>query len=149
MKKNEIDTYFKQVGLRPTPVRFAVLKFLLNRNRPCSHQEILENSAVAQFNRVTVYRTLESFLSSNIVHRVQGHDGVWRFCSNFSQENSAGCSGNHLHFSCLECSQIFCLPEIKLPWIDAPKDHEIYSKQLVVYGRCKDCIKKSKKIKKK
>lgn len=148
MKASEINDRLEKLSIRPTPVRIAVFKFLFSSKRPCSHQEILANSEVAQFNRVTVYRTLDLFLSSNILHRVQGADGVWRFCTNHSSD-STECSGNHVHFSCLECSQVFCLPEIKLPWVETPKGHEIYSKQLVVYGKCKDCIKKSKNIKKK
>jgi Fur family ferric uptake transcriptional regulator/Fur family zinc uptake transcriptional regulator len=114
-----------------------VLELLARADRPLSHQEITSDPQVRSLNRVTLYRTLSALQKAGLLHRVKGVDGVWRFCGN--RERAGRCAGNHVHFLCLACNQMSCLPEQPLPWIDPPEGAEVFGKQLVVYGRCAAC----------
>ena len=111
---------------------------MLNQvDRPLSHQEIASNPETRRLDRVTLYRTLTTLQKAGLLHRVQGIDGVWRFRGH--RAHSGKCGGNHIHFLCLECSRMTCLPEQPLPWVKEPVGAEVFGKQPVVYGRCGEC----------
>jgi Fur family ferric uptake transcriptional regulator len=136
----------KTNGLRRTAAREAILRLLTSAGRPLSHQDILKRrKGTGSFDRVTVYRTLETLQEAGLLHRIQGMDGTWRFCRH-RNESPANCAGNHIHFLCSRCDQMSCLPEQPLPWISAPAGATIQSKQLVVHGRCAACVAKEKDI---
>jgi Fur family transcriptional regulator, ferric uptake regulator len=137
---------FRENGLRRTAAREAILRLLGDAGRPLSHQEIVkEGKGELHFDRVTVYRTLETLQKIGLLHRIQGMDGNWRFCMH-SFEPSGECAGNHIHFLCSKCDQMSCLPEQPLPWVTAPAGAIIQSKQLVVHGLCAACVGKEKVI---
>jgi Fur family transcriptional regulator, ferric uptake regulator len=134
----------KKSGLRRTGAREAILQLLTDAGRPLSHQDILKKGkGVTYFDRVTVYRTLETLQKAGLLHRIQGMDGTWRFCRH-KYEIPGKCAGNHIHFLCSTCDQMSCLPEQSLPWISAPAGASIHSKQLVVHGYCAACISRVK-----
>jgi Fur family ferric uptake transcriptional regulator/Fur family zinc uptake transcriptional regulator len=125
-------------------VREQILKVLSSAGRPLSHQDILKlQKGKRGLDRVTVYRTLETLQDVGLLHRIQGTDGVWRFCRH-KQESAGKCGGNHIHFLCSRCNQMTCLQEQPLPWIAAPPGATIHSKQLVVHGHCAACVAKEK-----
>lgn len=127
----------RAAGLRKTRARRAVLEVLSETDRPLSHQEIAGLSKIRVLDRVTLYRTLTTLNQAGLLHRVQGIDGVWRFRGH--RTRSGRCGGNHIHFLCLECHQMSCLPEQRLPWVEEPEGAEVFGKQLLVYGRCGEC----------
>ncbi len=134
----------KSSGLRRTTARESILQLLADARRPLSHQDILKRrKGVESFDRVTVYRTLETLQQAGLIHRIQGTDGAWRFCRH-KTESPEKCAGNHIHFLCSKCNQMSCLPEQPLPWIVAPAGAIIHSKQLVVHGHCAACVSKDK-----
>ena len=114
-----------------------VLELLNRADRPLSHQEIVGTPETRRLDRVTLYRTLTTLQQAGLLHRVQGIDGVWRFRSHHT--HSGKCGGNHIHFLCLECSRMSCLPEQPLPWVKEPAGARVLGKQLVVYGTCREC----------
>jgi Fur family ferric uptake transcriptional regulator len=134
----------KTTGLRRTTAREAILQLLTNAGRPLSHQDILKRrKGTGSFDRVTVYRTLETLQQAGLLHRIQGTDGTWRFCRH-KYESSGKCAGNHIHFLCSKCDRMSCLPEQPLPWVSPPAGASIHSKQLVVHGHCAACVAKEK-----
>lgn len=139
--KTVISDQLKEAGLRRTIVREKILELLNTIGHPLSHQEIISKKAVANFDRVTIYRTLESLQKTGLLHRILGPDGVWRFCAH-ELKNEKKCAGNHIHFFCAECNKMSCMPEMPLPWIDPPNGAIIHSKQLVVHGVCAKCALK-------
>jgi len=128
-------------GLHSTRARRVVLEMLNQVDRPLSHQEITGSPGTRHLDRVTLYRTLTTLQKAGLLHRVQGVDGVWRFRGHHT--HSGKCGGNHIHFLCLECKQMSCLPEQQLPWVKEPAGAEVFGKQLVVYGRCAQCKSRS------
>jgi Fur family transcriptional regulator, ferric uptake regulator len=141
---NTTTLLLKNHGLRRTAAREAILQMLADAGRPLSNQDILQKrKGAGAFDRVTVYRTLETLLDVGLLHRVQGMDGTWRYCRH-KYESPGHCAGNHIHFLCSRCDQMSCLPEQPLPWIAAPEGAKIHSKQLVVHGYCAACVARDK-----
>ncbi len=137
MKTTEL--LLKKNGLRRTAAREAILRLLTNAGRPLSHQDILTRRYVkGSFDRVTVYRTLETLQEAGLLHRIQGTDGTWRYCRH-RYDSPGKCAGNHIHFLCSKCDRMLCLPEQPLPWVIPPPGARIHSKQLVVHGHCAAC----------
>jgi Fur family ferric uptake transcriptional regulator len=124
-------------GLRCTPARDAVLRFLSQKGRPLAHSEIAKARGLATLDRVTLYRTLTALQDAGLVHRVQDQDGAWRFCAHARQ--GKGCPGGHAHFHCTQCGQMRCLTDQALPWISVSDGAQVTGKQLVVYGLCPAC----------
>ena len=81
-------------------------------------------------------------LSVNIVHRVQGPDGVWRFCAH--DREAEGCPGDHPHFLCLECGRMMCIVDQRMARVKVPDGCEVKGKQMVVYGLCPRCAAEKK-----
>jgi len=137
----KLEEMLKKAGLRVTKQRLSVLGLLIEKGIPLSHSEItllLDET----FDRVTLYRTLETLAKSGIVHQVQGLDGAWRFCAHDSE--TKGCPGDHPHFICLKCGRMFCMTDQKMPRVEAPEGTVIKGKQYVIYGTCNECSAKDK-----
>tara|TARA_B100001758_G_scaffold50625_1_gene41138 strand:+ start:24481 stop:24924 length:444 start_codon:yes stop_codon:yes gene_type:complete len=138
---NAIDaqSILSKNGISRTQFRTELLNFFYSSNKSLSVDDILkyfDNS----INRVTVYRSLESFESKGLIHRVPDYNNLKRY--SLCRENE--CSStlhnhNHGHFICYSCNQTFCLEEIKSPDITRLKGFYIQELKLTVEGYCKDC----------
>ena len=130
----------KSANLKVTHLRLAVLDYLVHIGVPVSHADI--QAYIPDIDRVTLYRTLASFVETNIVHQVQGLDGAWRFCSHATDTDKTSCPGNHPHFLCTSCGKMTCLHGQPMSKIDVPDGYEVVGKQFVAYGLCPECIEK-------
>jgi Fur family ferric uptake transcriptional regulator/Fur family zinc uptake transcriptional regulator len=130
----------RRAGVKITPIRLEVLGYLLKTSQPMSHADV--QSALPMLDRVTIYRTLASFVESGIAHQVQGLDGTWHFCAH--NPDTSGCPGNHPHFLCMSCGKMTCLLDQSLPKVDVTEGHIVNGKQLVAYGLCQECAAKGK-----
>ncbi|MDR3354695.1 MAG: transcriptional repressor [Synergistaceae bacterium] len=133
--ENVLKKTLRTAGLKVTPLRIEVLGRLTDAARPLSHSEI--QTMMPDIDRVTLYRTLSSFVDADIAHQVQGLDGMWRFCAHARDESR--CPGNHPHFLCLSCGTMVCLTDQVMPRINVPEGCIVSGKQLVVYGKCQNC----------
>ena len=125
----------KKVGVKITPIRLELMDYLLVTARPLSHADI--QSAFPMLDRVTIYRTLASFVNCGIAHQVQGLDGVWHFCAH--DPDVSGCPGNHPHFLCMSCGKMICLLGQYMPRIEVSEGNVVNGKQFVAYGTCREC----------
>lgn len=132
----------RQAGARATPVRLQVLDCLIGKGYPISHPDLAKLPELEDYDRVTLYRTLNLLRKAGLVHAVQGMDGAWRFCAH--KPDVEGCPGNHPHFLCLSCGCMICLIRQRLPHIEISADMMVQGKQLVVYGRCSVCALREK-----
>jgi Fur family ferric uptake transcriptional regulator/Fur family zinc uptake transcriptional regulator len=103
---------------------------------PLSHAEI--HAKIPDMDRVTLYRTLSTFVDADIAHQVQGLDGMWRFCAH--SRGAGGCPGNHPHFLCTVCGRMTCLLDQSMPRVEVPDECNVHGKQFVAYGICEECL---------
>lgn len=132
--QDDIADMLFSAHLRVTPARTAVLAALRRAGRPLSHADV-EAALPVQLDRVTVYRTLESFVETGLAARTVGADRVGRFA--FLDESVD--HHEHAHFLCDDCGRSVCLPTPVPRPASLPKGFAVTSTDLSFHGHCSDC----------
>ena len=133
-----IDDILKKNQLSVTGSRKKILELFLQSNGALAHSDI-EKKTGEKFDRVTVYRTLQSFLDKGIIHTIPTSDNSIRYalckddCSNGHHHD------NHVHFVCSKCSNTICLDHVTIPAVKLPVGFKASEFQMVVNGICKSC----------
>jgi len=129
-------------GLRNTPVRRALLQILSDRSHAISHAE-LEQHMDGSVDRVTLYRTLNTFEEKGILHKVLDREGTARFALCHDTCSSHHHVDEHLHFHCLQCARVFCLHVAQFPDVSLPPQFQVRQIQLSAEGICPECAAKA------
>jgi Fur family ferric uptake transcriptional regulator len=132
-----IHELLKSHSLRVTSCREAVLDAFLNGDHAISQPE-LEKKFNQQFDRVTLYRTLSSFVDAGLLHRVPDAEGSARFalCTGC---NSKTHTDEHVHFKCNTCGNTHCIDNLKVPSVTAPSGYIFTQTSYLVQGICPLC----------
>jgi Fur family transcriptional regulator, ferric uptake regulator len=133
-----IDELLKQNQLSVTGSRKRILELFLTSNGALAHSDI-EKKTGEKFDRVTVYRTLQTFLEKGIIHTIPTVDNsvLYALCKENCTEGHH--HDNHVHFVCNNCGNTICLDEIRVPQVQLPKGFLPEEVQMVVKGLCKEC----------
>jgi Fur family ferric uptake transcriptional regulator len=123
--------------LRKTDTRLHVLSIFYTHEHAIAHSH-LEKELGNTYDRVTLYRTLNTFEEAGIIHQVPSN-GEARFALCHAHCNHQQHQDQHLHFNCSHCRQTFCLVDVKLPTINDLYDYEIQSITITATGICKKC----------
>jgi Fur family ferric uptake transcriptional regulator len=129
----------KSFDLRNTEARILILDEFLKCHFALS-QVNLEDVLGENIDRVTIYRTLKTFLEKGILHKVLDDAGCIKYALCVNQE----CvheehTHSHVHFKCNFCGQTNCLNDIEIPLIILPKGYKFYETNVLVSGICKVC----------
>ncbi len=143
MMEEQISYILKRNQLSVTGSRTKILELFLSESGALAHGDI-EKKAGEKFDRVTVYRTLQSFLDKGIIHSIPTADNSVRYalCKNDCTEGHH--HDNHIHFVCKDCDVTICLDEVHIPTVSLPRGFKAQQVEMVVSGKCKDCNRNSK-----
>ena len=121
-----------------TGSRQKILGLFLTGNGALSHSDI-EKKTGGSFDRVTVYRTLQTFVDSGIIHLIPTTDNSIKYalCKNDCAPGHH--HDNHVHFICDECHKTICLEEVTIPSVKLPKGFIPQHSEMVVTGICEEC----------
>ena len=136
--KRKINAILTRAHLRRTAPRIAVLSALLDAAAPLTQDRIAATLGRSAPNKVTIYRTLETFLSAGIVHKAFLHDRTWHF------ELAHNCTAAqcHPHLTCTNCGDTHCLPDLQIPMPQTQhKGFIIHRRQTRLEGLCPNCSK--------
>ena len=138
MTETQVSQTLRQIGLKSTPLRIAVLQQLAKNGQALSQPD-LKIVFEGRENRVTIYRVLRDLEESGLIHRVFDIDGTTRFamCRNSSSEHEH--NDEHLHFNCIACKNVFCLDDIAISTPSLPEGFKVQTVKLTVEGICKNC----------
>ena len=128
----------KKNHLSVTDSRKKILELFLSSPGALAHADI-EKSTGEIFDRVTVYRTLQTFVDKGIIHNIPTTDNsiLYALCK---QDCEAGHHhDNHVHFICNECNKTICLDDVTVPEVKLPKGFKPEHAEMVVTGVCGDC----------
>ncbi|KAB2907549.1 MAG: transcriptional repressor [Ignavibacteriales bacterium] len=141
MKKPE--TLLKRHHVRVTNIRKEIVAALLEKETALSYREI-RDCICESHDRVTVYRTLNTFVNEGIMHTISSADGVVRYalCSDGSCEPHHH-DDRHIHFLCKKCGRTFCLPFRAQPDFEIPTGYKMDSFEISVSGLCENCLNPS------
>jgi Fur family ferric uptake transcriptional regulator len=125
----------RRAKLRVTSCRTSLLGLLLDASDPLTQRELTEALEVQGFNRVTIYRALQTFLDATVVHRIVTEDRTWRFAI-----THCGHRGHcHPHFTCRRCGLIRCLDGVPIPTVDL-EEYRIEAQAMYLWGVCPECL---------
>ena len=128
----------KQSGLSITESRKKILDLFLETDGALAHADI-EKSTSSAFDRVTVYRTLQTFVEKGIIHQIPTTDNsvLYALCRQKCEQGHH--HDDHVHFICSNCDKTICLDEVTVPEVKLPKNFTKQQSAMVVTGICEDC----------
>ncbi len=132
------DQILKAHYLRLTPGRQAILRLFLKKNHALSHGDV-ERWLQPRYDRVTVYRTLRTFLKRGIIHKVLDDEGALKYALCTEACSSAAHHHDHVHFKCSKCGETSCL-EVEIPDIKLPRGYQVAERNLLIQGICRKCL---------
>lgn len=137
-----VSTTLKDHKLRTTSCREDVLEAFLRRDMALSHGD-LESELGDRFDRVTIYRTLKTFLEKGIIHKVLDDEGTrYALCRERCSEDNH--HHDHVHFKCNTCGQTNCLENLHVPAVKLPEGYRIQEVNLLIQGLCAECFEGGK-----
>lgn len=135
---HQIQVLLKRNQLSITDSRSKILELFLQQNGALAHADI-EKKSGASFDRVTVYRTLQTFVEKGIIHTIPTADNsiLYALCKDECSEGHH--HDHHVHFVCQECTNTICLEDITVPEVKLPNGYQATQVEVVVNGVCKEC----------
>jgi len=131
------DRLLKNFKMRSTPSRQEILDLFLQKDYALSHGDI-DKGISNGLDRVTVYRTLKTFLDKGLIHKVLDDEGALKYALCNEACSTKGHHHDHVHFKCTQCGQTSCL-DVEIPGIRLPKGFRTEEINLLIQGVCDRC----------
>ncbi|MEN9685985.1 MAG: hypothetical protein RLZZ28_1771 [Bacteroidota bacterium] len=137
MLYSTIET-LKKHQLSITDSRKKILELFIRSKSALAHADI-ETHSGTEFDRVTIYRTLQTFVEKGIIHTIPTTDNSVRYALCKEDCVSGHHHDDHVHFMCDECGTTYCLDHVTVPKINLPGGFTATQTDLVVSGKCIKC----------
>jgi Fur family transcriptional regulator, ferric uptake regulator len=135
---NQADDMLRRNNLSITESRRKILLLFLEKEGALAHGDI-EKKAGEKFDRVTIYRTLQTFTDKGIIHVIPTTDNSIRYALCKDDCTQGHHHDHHIHFVCTQCNSTYCLDDVVTPEIKLPKGYTAEHTEVVVEGVCKNC----------
>src|SRR5215204_405203 len=134
---SRLNEILRRKHLSVTDSRKKILSLFLNTSDALAHGDI-EKKAGEKFDRVTVYRTLQTFVEKGIIHTIPTPDNsvLYALCKDCKEGHH---HDEHVHFVCSNCHKTICLDDVVSPKFDLPPGYTAQNVQVIINGICKDC----------
>jgi Fur family transcriptional regulator, ferric uptake regulator len=142
MKRNKkTEKFLKGYDLRSTGCRRDILNLFFSEPYAMS-QAFFEENLHHQYDRVTIYRTLKSFLDAGFIHKVLDDSGGIKYalCSDDCRLNHHQHHDSHVHFKCTQCGKTICMDDIEIPALHLPGSYHPDEINVLVTGICAMCF---------
>ena len=136
--KDQALTILKKTHLSVTDSRQKILELFLESKGALSHSDI-EKKTGESYDRVTVYRTLQSFVEKGLIHLIPTTDNSIKYALCKDDCEVGHHHDNHVHFICDKCSKTICLDDVTVPSVKLPKGFSPNHAEMIVTGICGDC----------
>ena len=136
--KDQALTILKKTHLSVTDSRQKILELFLESKGALAHSDI-EKKTGESFDRVTVYRTLQSFVEKGLIHLIPTTDNSIKYALCKDDCEVGHHHDNHVHFICDKCGKTICLDDVTVPSVKLPKGFSPNHAEMVVTGICGDC----------
>ena len=129
----------RDVALRATAARVAVLKLLAADSTPMSHAEVVECLDELGFDQSTLFRCLNELADAGLVTRLDLGDQTRRF---EFRESGDATEFTHPHFMCVDCGQLSCMNDftVKITPSRGPRRQKLGTiTEIMIRGHCGMC----------
>lgn len=129
----------KEFELRHTGCREDILGAFQTQNHALSHND-LETQFGERFDRVTIYRTLKTFVEKGILHKVLDDAGGAKYAlCKHSECTTHEHHHDHVHFKCVSCNNTTCIESVHIPAFQLPDGYKRLEVNMLVQGVCPAC----------
>ncbi len=128
----------KENNLSITEGRLKILQMFLSNDEALSHADI-DKKAGNQFDRVTVYRTLQAFMEKGIIHSIPSADNLIKYALCKDDCTEGHHHDHHIHLVCDHCHHTFCLEEVSMPAVYFPSGYQVSTVEIIARGLCRNC----------
>ncbi len=128
----------KDFNLRHTNGREEVLDLFIKAGHALAHSDV-EDGLGPDHDRVTIYRTLRTFLDKGLLHKVLDDEGGTKYALCRETCADGHHDHDHVHFKCENCGQTTCLDDVHIPVVALPKGYDRKEMNLLIQGVCQDC----------
>lgn len=137
-KTDTLSRLLKNHEIRRTNSRMDILEEFARHEHALSQPD-LEKALGAQYDRVTIYRTLTLYLDRGILHQVLDDSGAMKYalCQDTCAEDDH--HHDHVHFKCTDCGQTVCISDAHIPRIPLPSGYRLREQNLLMTGVCANC----------
>ncbi len=134
---DELKELLRNRDLKATPTRLQVLLAIAASPNASSYSSI--QTALENYDRITLYRTLNVLMDKGIVHKAltDENETYYALCS--QNCNSHTHHHPHIHFKCEQCQEVSCVKTEK-PIEVKVQGHQINSYELKATGVCGNCL---------
>lgn len=136
MKYSDYKSVLRTHDLRITDCRIDVLNIFHHTSHALSFKDL--EDALSDFDRVTLYRTLNSFIEKGILHRIPDASGFASYALCQDRCTSTAHIHDHVHFKCDDCGTIECIEDKHVPHVQVA-GYLIKEANLILNGKCKTC----------
>ncbi len=138
MESAAINDILKRNQLSVTGSRKKILDIFLTNNGALAHHDIEEKTG-EKFDRVTIYRTLQTFVEKGIIHTIPTADNSVLYALCKDECTTGYHHDNHVHFVCDNCNVTYCLDDVVTPEVKLPKTFKPKVIEVLVSGVCGNC----------
>ena len=132
---DKATTLLKENNLKITSTRLELLTHLMSQKSAVTQSWIQDK--MTSTDRITLYRTLSTFLEKNILHIVSTSSAKNHFALRSEDYHSQ--KKTHIHFSCRKCEKITCQNLEDVPTLSLP-EFQIENIDINVSGLCPTCV---------
>jgi len=142
MKSSQERTILKQFLTQPTKNRELILGIFMKNTRPIDTQFILDKlkEVNSSMDRVTVFRTINSFVESDLLNKLEFNEGKSRYELSLRE--------HHHHLICANCGDVTCVDECGISNLEKKIEKETgfktNSHRVEFFGICKKCTAHAK-----
>tara|TARA_E500000331_G_C17126756_1_gene656365 strand:- start:506 stop:916 length:411 start_codon:yes stop_codon:yes gene_type:complete len=133
-----MDNLFIKYGLKKTSFRKELLSFFQSSSSSLTVKKIIKKFA-SSVDKVSIYRALNSFEESGLIHKVPDKNNLLRYSLCSSECGPGTHSHDHAHLLCSICDETFCLDDFLLPNIKSHNGYVINNYKIVLEGSCLSC----------
>lgn len=138
METVSINNILKRNQLSVTDSRKKILELFQGNTGALAHSDI-EKRTGEKFDRVTIYRTLQTFVEKGILHTIPTADNSVLYALCKDECTTGHHHDNHVHFVCDNCNVTYCLDFVVTPEVNLPHGFKPTVINVVVTGICKNC----------
>jgi Fur family ferric uptake transcriptional regulator len=130
------ENKLKHKKLRVTDFRLAVLGIFEQFDNAITLTQIEEN--LAQFDRITLYRTIKVFKEKGLVHDIVLPGDVKKMALCEDDCDADHHEHQHIHFLCRICQEVYCVDLVEFPSIGLD-GFRVDSIDIQASGTCAKC----------
>lgn len=137
MESNPIEK-LRSLDLKATSIRVELLSILSKNENAISYSKI--QNSLGGFDRITLYRTINTFLDKGIIHKAleDDNDTFYALCGHNC--SSQGHSHQHIHFKCKNCEQVSCVQAKQSVFVEI-SGYSVEHFEVKASGICNSCLK--------